>query len=102
MSTIYEPARCPRMYFIGVSTAQSSMMKIFPRWAEFLGNADAELTGIDFPLNDEPAAYRVTVEFIKRDSLTQGALVTTHKLNLFAACRDLFDEVDKYAARLGE
>lgn len=102
MSTIYEPARCPRMYFIGVSTGQSSMMKIFPRWAEFLGIADAELKGIDFPLNADPAAYRVAVEFIKQDSLTRGALVTTHKLNLFAACRDLFNEVDAHAARLCE
>lgn len=78
------------------------MMKIFPRWAEFLGIADAELKGIDFPLNADPAAYRVAVEFIKQDSLTRGALVTTHKLNLFAACRDLFNEVDAHAARLCE
>src|SRR5208282_1317451 len=70
--------------------------------AEFLGIADAELKGIDFPLNADPAAYRTAVEFIKQDSLSEGALVTTHKLNLFAACRDLFDEVDTHAARLGE
>jgi shikimate 5-dehydrogenase len=102
MSTTYEPARRPTMYFIGVSTAQSSIMRIFPRWAEFLGIADAELKGIDFPLTADPAAYRAAVEFIKRDPKSKGALVTTHKLNLFAACRDLFDEVDAHAGRLGE
>jgi shikimate 5-dehydrogenase len=102
MSTIYEPAGRPTMYFIGVSTAQSSIMKVFPRWAEFLGIADAELKGIDFPLNADAAAYRAAVEFIKRDPLSKGALVTTHKLNLFAACRELFDEVDAHAGRLGE
>ena len=102
MSSTYEPARRPTMYFIGVSTAQSSIMKVFPRWAEFLGIADAELEGIDFPPNAEPGAYRAAVKFIKADPLSCGALVTTHKLNLFAACRDLFDEVDTHAARLGE
>jgi shikimate 5-dehydrogenase len=90
------------MYFIGVSTTESSIMKVFPPWAEFLGIADAELKGIDFPLNADPTAYREAVEFIKRDPLSRGALVTTHKLNLFAACRDLFDEVDEHAERLGE
>jgi shikimate 5-dehydrogenase len=102
MSTTYEPARRPTMYFIGVSTAQSSIMKVFPRWAEFLGIAGAELKGIDFPLNAAPAAYHAAVQFIKQDSLSEGALVTTHKLNLFAACRDLFDEIDEHATQLGE
>jgi shikimate 5-dehydrogenase len=102
MSSTYKPARRPTMYFIGVSTAQSSIMKVFPPWAEFLGIADAELQGVDFPLNAGPGTYRAAVEFIKADPLSRGALVTTHKLNLFAACRDLFDEVDPHAARLGE
>jgi shikimate 5-dehydrogenase len=90
------------MYFIGVSTAQSSIMKVFPHWAEYLGIAGAQLTGIDFPLHAEPAAYRAVVEFIKNDPLSQGALVTTHKIDLFSACQDLFDEIDPHARRLGE
>lgn len=102
MSAAYLPANRPTMYFIGVSTAQSSIMKVFPRWADHLGMADARLTGIDFPLHAEPAAYRAAVEFIKNDPLSQGALVTTHKIDLFSACRDLFDEIDPHARRLGE
>jgi len=102
MSEAYVPASRPTMYFIGVSTAQSSIMKVFPRWAEYLGIADAQLTGIDFPLHAEPDAYRAAVEFIKNDPLSQGALVTTHKIDLFSACRDLFDEIDPHALRLGE
>jgi shikimate 5-dehydrogenase len=90
------------MYFIGVSTAQSSIMNVFPRWADYLGMADAQLMGINFPLHTEPAAYRAAVEFIKTDPLSQGALVTTHKIDLFSACQDLFDEVDPHARRLGE
>jgi shikimate 5-dehydrogenase len=102
MSTAYAPATQPTMYFIGVSTGKSSIMKVFPRWAEFLGIPEAQLKGIDFPMNADPAAYRAAVEFIKSDPLSKGALVTTHKLDLFSACRDLFDEVDAHAQRLGE
>jgi shikimate 5-dehydrogenase len=102
MSTLYPLASRPTMYFIGVSTGKSSIMKIFPHWAECLGIPDAQLRGIDFPLGAQPAAYRAAVEFIKSDPLSQGALVTTHKLDLFAACRDLFDETDPHAQRLGE
>jgi shikimate 5-dehydrogenase len=31
-----------------------------------------------------------------------GALVTTHKIDLFKACRDQFEELDKHAALMGE
>jgi shikimate 5-dehydrogenase len=102
MTIPYEPATRPTMYFIGVSTAKSSIMKVFPRWAEFLGIPEAQLKGIDFPLNADPEGYRAVVKFIKGDPLSRGALVTTHKLDLFSACRDLFDEIDPHALRLGE
>jgi shikimate 5-dehydrogenase len=90
------------MYFIGVSTAQSSIMKIFPHWARHLGLKDAQLIGIDFPLQTEPAAYRKVVEFIRTDPLSAGALVTTHKIDLFRACRDLFVEVDQFGTLMEE
>lgn len=87
---LLQPARTPTMYFIGVTTGSSSIMRVFPRWAEHLG-IDARITGIDLPLDADPAAYREVVSFIKNDPLSLGALVTTHKLNLFKASRDLFD-----------
>ena len=34
--------------------------------------------------------------------LALGALVTTHKLDLYHACQDLFDYVDPFAQKLGE
>jgi shikimate 5-dehydrogenase len=98
---VYPPATRRTMYFIGVSTGQSSIMRIFPRWAEALG-LDAALVGIDFPLDSPPARYREAVEFIKADPLSLGALVTTHKVNLLKASRDLFDDLDPLALRLGE
>ena len=42
------------------------------------------------------------MDFIKHDPLSLGALVTTHKIDLLAACRDMFDELDLYARFMGE
>lgn len=98
----YTPAQQPTFYFIGVTTQSSSIMRVFPAWAAHLGLKDAVLVGIDFPLHADSAAYRAAVEFIKHDPLSLGALVTTHKIDLFAAARDLFDEIDPYAALMAE
>ncbi|MDR3121325.1 MAG: shikimate dehydrogenase [Clostridiales bacterium] len=95
------PAEKPTFYFIGVTTGSSSIMKVFPKWAKALG-IDAEIRGIDLPPHAPDAEYRAAAEFLKNDPLSLGALVTTHKLDLFRACRDLFDYVDPYAERLQE
>jgi len=102
MTSSYYPAVKPTIYFVGVTTGKSSIMGIFPLWAEYLGLRDAEIKGIDFPLHAEPAAYRQAVEFIKKDPLSAGALVTTHKIDLFISCRDIFDEIDPFAQLMGE
>jgi shikimate 5-dehydrogenase len=90
------------MFFIGVTTGRSSINRVFPRWAEALGLGDCELRGMDFPLHADPAAYREAVAAIKTDPLALGALVTTHKMDLFAACRDQFDVLDSLSAAMGE
>jgi shikimate 5-dehydrogenase len=87
----------PTMEFIGVTTGSSSIMKVFPRWAQVLDLGEARLEGRDLPLGAEPHLYRQAVEQIRRDPLSMGALVTTHKINLLAAAHDLFDELDPYA-----
>lgn len=92
----------PTVYFVGVTTAQSSMMKIFPQWMAALGRPELVLEGYDCKLHDEPARYRQVVEQIKADPLSLGALVTTHKLDLLAATRDLFDRLDPYAQLCAE
>jgi len=102
MSMNYQPATQPTFYFIGVTTGKSSIMQVFPAWAQYLGLKDAVIKGIDFPLHADPAAYREAVTFIKEDPLSLGALVTTHKIDLFEAAKDLFDEIDQYAALMGE
>ena len=90
------------MYFIGVTTMSSSIMKIFPKWAEALGLGNTVIKGIDLPLHAPAEEYRKVTEFIKNDPLSRGALVTTHKIDLFTACRDMFDYIDPYAEILGE
>ena len=98
------PAGCekvPDFYFIGVHTKHSSIIKVFPRWAEALG-LQANIKGIDLPLHAPAEEYRRVVQFLKDDALSLGALVTTHKLDLFKACSDIFDYIDPFAEKLEE
>ncbi|MBX3013316.1 MAG: shikimate dehydrogenase [Caldilineaceae bacterium] len=91
--------RCqqPTFYFIGVTTGQSAAQRIFPQWMAVLQRSEVVLQGVDFRLHDEPARYRQLVESIKADPLALGGLITTHKIDLLAASRDLFDQLDPYA-----
>jgi shikimate 5-dehydrogenase len=99
---IYEAAHKPTIYFIGVTTLKSSIMKVFPEWARYLQLGDCQIKGMDFKWHDEPERYRCAVQFIKEDPLSLGSLVTTHKLDLLKACRDQFEIVDEYAELMGE
>ncbi len=101
MVLLPNPAARPTMYFVGVTTGKSSIMKVFPHWARALG-LDAVLTGIDLEIHAQPDDYRRVVEFIKGDPLSLGALVTTHKIDLLCGARAAFDELDQYAEILGE
>ncbi|MBN9158442.1 shikimate dehydrogenase [Microbacterium sp.] len=97
-----EPARKPTFYFIGVTTGSSSIRRVFPLWAEHLGLGDVEMVGIDLALHAPAEHYRAVVDFLKHDELSLGALVTTHKLDLYAAAKDLFDEIDPLAELMDE
>lgn len=92
----------PTIYFIGVTTTKSSIMDVFPLWAKSLGLKDAVIKGIDIEIHADPETYREVVEFIKKDELSMGALVTTHKIDLFNATKDLFEYLDPYATMFGE
>ena len=95
-------AERPTMYFVGVTTTQSSIMRIFPEWARLLGLGEARMRGIDLPIHADPQDYRQVVHFIRHDPLSVGALVTTHKIDLYEATRDSFDWLDPYARMFGE
>ena len=90
------------MGFVGVDTGHSSIMKVFPRWADHLGLPTRELRGHDVPLGAPDAVYRDLVSAIRDDESHHGALVTTHKIRVFEAARDLFDELDDVSVQCGE
>ena len=64
---VAEPAKRPTMYFVGVTTGQSSIMKMFPIWAKELG-LDAEIKGIDLPIHAPAEDYQMCI----RDSHRTG------------------------------
>jgi len=97
-----EKATQPTMYFIGVTTGSSSIMKVFPEWAEALGLKNTVMKGIDIAIHEKPEVYREVVSFLKNDPLSMGALVTTHKLDIYEAAADLFEYCDPYATQFGE
>ena len=90
------------MYFIGVSTQHSSIMKVFPRWMQALGRGDVSLKGMDLKLHDDREVYRRAVSQIKEAPACLGSLVTAHKVLLLDAARDLFDYLDPLAQLSGE
>lgn len=92
----------PTFYFIGVTTSKSSIMKVFPLWMKVLGREEVVIEGIDCLIHDSADVYRRAVAQIKYDPLSLGALVTTHKIDLLDAARDMFDFLDPYAQITGE
>lgn len=102
MTDRFHAATLPTLHFIGVSTRQSSIMTIFPRWAEALGLGACAINGINLPLHAPAEAYREAVSFIRADPLSMGALVTAHKIDLLHASADLFDTLDAHAGSLHE
>ena len=98
----FRPAEVPTFYFIGVTTGKSSINRVFPAWMKHLGVENCSLRGIDCKQHDDPAVYRKVVDFIKHDEKSLGGLVTTHKIDLLKATRDLFDTLDHYADLMGE
>jgi shikimate dehydrogenase len=88
--------------FVGVSTGGSSIHTVFPEWADELGLPARTLVGHDVPMDAAPEEYRRVVETIRDDPAHHGALVTTHKVAVFAAAGDMFDELDAAARTFGE
>jgi shikimate 5-dehydrogenase len=92
----------PTFYFIGVTTTKSSIMKVFPLWMKILGREDVVLDGVDCKIHADPEVYRRAVAQIKYDPNSLGALVTTHKIDLLNAARDMFNYLDPYSVITGE
>jgi len=92
----------PTMYFIGVTTKQSSIMHVFPRWMEALDQPEVMISGVDLKIHDTAEAYRGAVEQIKYDPLSLGALVTTQRSTCFpqrATCSIIWTRMPSCATK---
>ena len=96
------PAQQPTLYFLGVSTGSSSIQRVFPVWARELGLDDAVLRGIDLPVGAPGEQTRRIVEFLQSDRLGLGMQITSHKIAVGTAARDLFAELRPLATLMGE
>jgi shikimate 5-dehydrogenase len=86
--------------FIGVTTQQSSTKELWPRWIEAL-EINAELVGVDIAPDAPSAEYRTAIRRLGGPSIA-GAVITTHKMNVYRHCRDLFTCADPLVEVLGE
>ena len=91
-----------QFWFIGVTTGQSMIMRLFPILAEVLGIQGTRMYGVDLPPGVEGQKIRETVQELRANSDDLGALVTTHKLAVWEEASDLFAKVDEHATRLQE
>jgi shikimate dehydrogenase len=85
-----------RLLFIGVSTGGSSIVRLFPRWAGLLG-LEATIEGRDMAVRAEAEEFRAVVSEIAEQEDICGALVTTHKVDVYRHALDLFAELDPLA-----
>ena len=97
-----EDADGTTMAFVGVSTGGSSILRVFPAWADLLGLPARRLVGHDVPLDAPRDTYRRLVSALAADDTCRGALVTTHKVAVHDAAADLFDDLDEAAWTFGE
>ena len=65
------PCTRPTIYFVGVTTKNSSIMRVFPEWAKLLG-IDAQIRGYDAEPNAPAKAYRTIVQHLRDDPLAMG------------------------------
>ena len=69
-----------QFWFIGVTTEQAMIMRLFPIWAEVLGIQGTRMHGVDLPPGVKGKEIRKTIQQLRENSNDLGALVTTHKL----------------------
>lgn len=90
------------MDFFGVRTRGSLSLRLFPVWAKALGIRDAELRGIDLPIDGTLEFHRKAVQRVKEDPEVYGALVTSHKLSVVRAAGEWIDQYTPAARLTGE
>src|SRR5690242_2978931 len=90
-----------RVRFLGRSTRGSLVHRVFPAWMAALG-LDVTLEAVDLPAETPREDYRRFVDELHEDPELIGAVITSHKLGVHAAARDLLTPGDPYVDLLGE
>lgn len=80
----------PVFLFLGTSTAGSSVHQMFSRWSPAF-DPEAQVRGVDIPVHANPEVFRRLVADIADNPHIRGAVITSHKVRVHAACHDLFD-----------
>lgn len=96
-----QPTGVRTVWFVGVSTEGSFIHLAMPRWRPLL-TGDVSVRGRDLPLDAPADAYRALLHDLGRDGTAVGAVVTSHKVALYRAARDLFAGLDDLAVACGE
>jgi shikimate dehydrogenase len=89
------------IWFVGISASASAIHRMFQSWAAIL-RLDASLLGIDLPATTPASGYRALVARMLTAPGLLGAVVTSHKVRLFEAARDAFQDLSATATVLGE
>lgn len=87
----------PLYLFLGISTAGSGVFRTFPQWAPIIAPG-AVLRGVDLPETATRQEFRDLVLAMRDNPYVVGAVVTSHKLRLYAAITDLLDHADPLCA----
>src|SRR4051795_9839475 len=91
----------PRVLFVGISTGGSLIHRVFPAWMGELGKR-ASIVGVDLPHDGPEVRYRKLLAEIRHDEHVLGAVLTSHKVGLYRAARDLATAGDPYVDLLRE
>jgi shikimate 5-dehydrogenase len=84
------------VWFVGVSTGGSLIHRALPLWRDLLPS-ECAIRGIDLDLDARDEAYLGLVERLRAEDGAAGAVVTAHKLRLFAAARSELADLDPIA-----
>jgi shikimate 5-dehydrogenase len=83
----------PLYLFIGISTAGSSVQRLFPRWTATFAPSGV-LRGVDLPDTAPAQAFRALVVAMRDNPYVAGAVITSHKLRLYHAIHDLVEPAE--------
>ena len=83
----------PDVVFVGVSTGQSLVHRVWPAWQPLLGTT-CGVRGTDLGLGVGDEDYVGLLERLRNDESAAGAVITAHKVRVYAAGEACFARLD--------